>query len=131
MRRRIVPFLCIGVVLGASFCASGTALAAPVTRTFTPTGTSNGWSYGPNWTPAGVPETGDNVIIPQLPGYSTYFDIPGVDLHDLTVATPFYVTGPETITLEGDLRVLRGPDLPPFSPELFTTVPVAFGAGQH
>jgi hypothetical protein len=86
MFRKTVTFLCL-----LAACASHAA-------SYTWNGSASElWSNPSNWTPAGVPQSGDSLTIPPLFGQSRVVvnDIPGLTLHSLK--------GQRTIYREPDL----------------------------
>ena len=78
-----------------SFCLF-IATAHATNRTWN--GSTNGyWSWGPNWTPSGVPTNGDILTFPGgTPFIHTTNNVPNLKLNQI------YFTGNSTPTIEGD-----------------------------
>src|SRR5688572_18205600 len=72
--------------------------AAATTRTFTAV-TNNYWSDPANWTPTGVPQPGDDVVLVDSPNV----DLVGVIIGDLSAAGPSRSLAGQPITVNGDV----------------------------
>lgn len=72
----VLAAVCLATVLATP------AEAAPVERTWT-AGGSGSWSTATNWTPVGVPDDGDSVVLPM--GSRPQLDVDGIAVGSITL----------------------------------------------
>ena len=104
---RSIALLICAIALAFAFVGSlGRAGALPAVRTWQG-GSGPNWSTPGNWTPAGAPVDGEQLVFPASTNLTSNNDITGLDLDSLVFADNYAVTG-NALTLDAGVTVTAG-----------------------
>ena len=101
MRTPTLSFLLVGLIVLAA------APARAVDKFWTGAGGNNVWSNPNNWSPAGVPQAADNVLLTMGPGGIVDLDVTAA-VASVTVGDPYHLQINQPLTVTGAFTVQTG-----------------------